>query len=88
MKSRTGSAIWPVPFSPARVHKGLQRKAGFEACPRPWPRPRRVVVCAAVTPGVSYRIFDEVVSVLNDNPKISPDVQGHTDNPGTASPVP
>ncbi|HEY1696932.1 MAG TPA: OmpA family protein [Polyangiaceae bacterium] len=37
---------------------------------------------AVIRPGISFRILDEVVSVLNDNPKISLEVQGHTDNVG------
>jgi OOP family OmpA-OmpF porin len=37
---------------------------------------------AVIKPGISYKILDEVVEVLNDNPKITLDVQGHTDNVG------
>jgi OOP family OmpA-OmpF porin len=37
---------------------------------------------AVIRPGISYRILDEVVGVLNDNPKINLEVQGHTDNVG------
>jgi outer membrane protein OmpA-like peptidoglycan-associated protein len=37
---------------------------------------------AVIKPGISYKILDEVVSVLADNPKISLEVQGHTDNQG------
>lgn len=37
---------------------------------------------AIIKPGLSYKILDEVVMVLNDNPKISLEVQGHTDNVG------
>lgn len=37
---------------------------------------------AVIKPGISYKILDEVVGVLNDNPKISLEVQGHTDNVG------
>jgi OmpA-OmpF porin, OOP family len=37
---------------------------------------------AVIKPGISYRILDEVVGVLTDNPKISLEVQGHTDNVG------
>ncbi|MBV9948860.1 MAG: OmpA family protein, partial [Myxococcales bacterium] len=37
---------------------------------------------ATIRPGLSDRILDEVASVLNDNPKISLEVQGHTDNVG------
>jgi outer membrane protein OmpA-like peptidoglycan-associated protein len=38
---------------------------------------------AVIKPGVSYKILDEVAQVLGDNPKISLEVQGHTDNAGT-----
>jgi OmpA-OmpF porin, OOP family len=38
---------------------------------------------AVIRPGISYKILDEVVGVLNDNPKISLEVQGHTDNVGS-----
>jgi outer membrane protein OmpA-like peptidoglycan-associated protein len=37
---------------------------------------------AVIRPGISFKILDEVVQVLNDNPKISLEVQGHTDNVG------
>ena len=37
---------------------------------------------AIIRPGISYKILDEVVGVLNDNPKINLEVQGHTDNVG------
>jgi OmpA-OmpF porin, OOP family len=37
---------------------------------------------AVIKPGISYKILDEVVGVLTDNPKISLEVQGHTDNVG------
>jgi OOP family OmpA-OmpF porin len=37
---------------------------------------------AVIRPGISYKILDEVASVLEDNPKISLEVQGHTDNVG------
>lgn len=37
---------------------------------------------AVIRPGISYKILDEVVGVLNDNPKIDLEVQGHTDNVG------
>jgi OmpA-OmpF porin, OOP family len=37
---------------------------------------------AIIRPGISFKILDEVVGVLNDNPKISLEVQGHTDNVG------
>jgi len=37
---------------------------------------------AVIRPGISFRILDEVVGVLNDNPKINLEVQGHTDNVG------
>jgi outer membrane protein OmpA-like peptidoglycan-associated protein len=37
---------------------------------------------AVIRPGISFKILDEVASVLNDNPKISLEVQGHTDNVG------
>lgn len=37
---------------------------------------------AVIKPGVSYRILDAVVAVLDDNPKIMLEVQGHTDNVG------
>jgi outer membrane protein OmpA-like peptidoglycan-associated protein len=37
---------------------------------------------AVIRPGISFRILDEVVAVLRDNPKISLEVQGHTDNVG------
>jgi OmpA-OmpF porin, OOP family len=38
---------------------------------------------AVIKPGISFKILDEVVGVLNDNPKISLEVQGHTDNVGS-----
>jgi outer membrane protein OmpA-like peptidoglycan-associated protein len=38
---------------------------------------------AVIRPGISYRILDEVVGVLDENPKINLEVQGHTDNVGT-----
>ncbi len=31
---------------------------------------------AVIKPGISYKILDEVVGVLTDNPKISLEVQG------------
>jgi OOP family OmpA-OmpF porin len=37
---------------------------------------------AVIRPGISYKILDEVVGVLNDNPTIDLEVQGHTDNVG------
>jgi outer membrane protein OmpA-like peptidoglycan-associated protein len=37
---------------------------------------------AVIKPGISYKILDEVAGVLSDNPKISLEVQGHTDNVG------
>ena len=37
---------------------------------------------AVIKPGISFKILDEVGGVLNDNPKISLEVQGHTDNVG------
>lgn len=37
---------------------------------------------AVIRPGISYKILDEVVEVLSQNPKISLEVQGHTDNVG------
>lgn len=37
---------------------------------------------AVIKPGISYKILDEVVGVLRDNPKITLEVQGHTDNVG------
>ena len=37
---------------------------------------------AVIKPGISYRILDDVVAVLKDNPKITLEVQGHTDNVG------
>jgi OOP family OmpA-OmpF porin len=37
---------------------------------------------SVIRPGLSYKILDEVVRVLNDNPKIKIEVQGHTDNAG------
>jgi len=37
---------------------------------------------AVIKPGISYKILDEVAGVLNDNPKIILEVQGHTDNIG------
>jgi OOP family OmpA-OmpF porin len=37
---------------------------------------------ALIRPGISYKILDEVVGVLNDNLKIDLEVQGHTDNIG------
>jgi outer membrane protein OmpA-like peptidoglycan-associated protein len=38
---------------------------------------------STIKPGISFKILDEVVGVLNDNPKISLEVQGHTDNKGS-----
>jgi OmpA-OmpF porin, OOP family len=38
---------------------------------------------AVIKPGISYKILDEIVSVLADNTKINIEVQGHTDNAGT-----
>jgi OOP family OmpA-OmpF porin len=37
---------------------------------------------AVIKPGISTKILDEIVAVLNDNPKITLEVQGHTDNVG------
>lgn len=37
---------------------------------------------AVIRPGISFKILDEVVEVLNENPKIDLEVQGHTDNVG------
>jgi OOP family OmpA-OmpF porin len=37
---------------------------------------------AIIKPGISYKILDEVVSVLVDNQKFDIEVQGHTDNVG------
>ena len=37
---------------------------------------------AVIKPGISYKILDEVAAVLVDNPKITLEVQGHTDNVG------
>jgi len=37
---------------------------------------------SVIKPGISYKILDEIVSVLSDNPKIALEVQGHTDNKG------
>jgi outer membrane protein OmpA-like peptidoglycan-associated protein len=37
---------------------------------------------AVIKPGVSTKVLDEVVTVLNENPKITLEVQGHTDNVG------
>jgi outer membrane protein OmpA-like peptidoglycan-associated protein len=37
---------------------------------------------AVIKPGISYKILDEVDGVLTDNPKITLEVQGHTDNVG------
>jgi outer membrane protein OmpA-like peptidoglycan-associated protein len=38
---------------------------------------------SVIRPGISFKILDEVVGVLNDNPKIALEVQGHTDNKGS-----
>ncbi len=38
---------------------------------------------SVIRPGISFKILDEVVGVLNDNPKINLEVQGHTDNVGS-----
>jgi outer membrane protein OmpA-like peptidoglycan-associated protein len=38
---------------------------------------------SVIRPGISFKILDEVVGVMNDNPKISLEVQGHTDNKGS-----
>jgi OOP family OmpA-OmpF porin len=40
---------------------------------------------SVVKPGISDRILDDIVGVLNDNPRISLEVQGHTDNVGADS---
>jgi outer membrane protein OmpA-like peptidoglycan-associated protein len=40
---------------------------------------------AVIRPGISFKILDEVVQVLKDNPKIKIEVQGHTDNVGQAA---
>lgn len=40
---------------------------------------------AVIKPGISFKILDEVVGVLKDNPKITLEVQGHTDNVGSDS---
>ena len=37
---------------------------------------------SVIKPGISYKILDEIVSVLSDNAKIHIEVQGHTDNKG------
>ena len=37
---------------------------------------------SVIRPGISFKILDEVVGVLKDNPKIDLEVQGHTDNVG------
>ncbi len=37
---------------------------------------------AVIKPGISYKVLDDVAGVLNDNPKITLEVQGHTDNVG------
>ncbi|HEY8091205.1 MAG TPA: OmpA family protein, partial [Polyangiaceae bacterium] len=37
---------------------------------------------AVIRPGISFKILDEVAEVLGANPKISIEVQGHTDNVG------
>jgi outer membrane protein OmpA-like peptidoglycan-associated protein len=37
---------------------------------------------AVIKPGISYKILDEVAGVLDENPKITLEVQGHTDNVG------
>jgi OOP family OmpA-OmpF porin len=37
---------------------------------------------AVIKEGISYRILDDVASVLKANPKITLEVQGHTDNVG------
>jgi outer membrane protein OmpA-like peptidoglycan-associated protein len=37
---------------------------------------------SVIRPGISFKILDQVVQVLNDNPKITLEVQGHTDNVG------
>jgi outer membrane protein OmpA-like peptidoglycan-associated protein len=37
---------------------------------------------SVIRPGISFKILDEVVQVLTDNPKITLEVQGHTDNVG------
>jgi outer membrane protein OmpA-like peptidoglycan-associated protein len=37
---------------------------------------------AIIKPGISYKILDEVGGVMTDNPKITLEVQGHTDNVG------
>jgi outer membrane protein OmpA-like peptidoglycan-associated protein len=38
---------------------------------------------AAIRPGISYKILDELTAVLTENRKISLEVQGHTDNVGS-----
>jgi outer membrane protein OmpA-like peptidoglycan-associated protein len=34
---------------------------------------------------ISFKILDEIVQILKDNPKINLEIQGHTDNVGSAS---
>jgi OmpA-OmpF porin, OOP family len=38
-----------------------------------------------IVPGISFKILDEVVTVMKDNPKIKIEVQGHTDDMGPAA---
>jgi len=40
---------------------------------------------ATIKGDISFRILDEIVQILKDNPKINLEVQGHTDNVGSAS---
>jgi outer membrane protein OmpA-like peptidoglycan-associated protein len=40
---------------------------------------------AIIKGDISFRILDEVAQVLRDNPKITVEVQGHTDNVGNAA---
>jgi len=39
---------------------------------------------SAIKGDISFKILDEIVQILKDNPKISLEVQGHTDNVGSA----
>jgi OOP family OmpA-OmpF porin len=40
---------------------------------------------ATIKGDISFKILDEIVQILKDNPKINLEVQGHTDNVGSAT---
>ena len=40
---------------------------------------------AVIKPGISFTILDEINGILRENPKVTLEVQGHTDNVGNAA---